>query len=105
MSIILRRLRGAEVLGHKVHLRDLEGPPVQVGEEAGVGGEGEAELIGVQGLPAAAVAPVVPLPAVLAVPQKGTARVGELGPDLVGPAGAQLALHQGQPAPVLKGLI
>ena len=39
--------------------------------------------------------PVVPLAAVLAVPQQGMAGGGELGPDLVGAAGDQAAGHQG----------
>ena len=75
----------------------LEGPAVQVFQQAAVSGEVEGELIGIERLERAAVFPVVPFPAVLSVPQQGVAGGGELGPDLVGPAGEQVALHQGDP--------
>jgi len=88
----------AEVLLHKVHPVHGEGPAPQVFQRPRAGGEGEGELIGVQGLEGAAVPLVVPLAAVLAVPQQGVPGGGELGPDLVGPPGEQLALHQGEAA-------
>ena len=53
----------------------------------------------------AAVGLVLLLPAVLAVPQEGVAGSGELGPDLVGAAGDQLTLHQGEPLPHRQGPI
>ena len=58
-----------------------------------------------QGLSPAAVGLVLLLAAVLAVPQKGVSGGGELGPDLVGAAGDQLALHQGEPLPHRQGPI
>ena len=59
-----------------------------------IGGEGKGQLVGIQCL----VIPVEPLVqlAVLAVTQQGMTGVGELGTDLVGTAGDQLAFHQGQ---------
>ena len=65
----------------------------------------EGETVGVQSLPMAAVPPVVPLAAVLAVPQQGMAHGGELGADLMGAAGDQLALHQGQAVPDGQGAV
>ena len=56
----------------------------------------EGELIGVQGLPMAAILSILPLTAVLAVPDEGVSGMGELGTDLMGPPGDQVALHQGQ---------
>lgn len=45
----------------------------------------EGELIGVQGLPMAAILSILPLTAVLAVPDEGVSGMGELGTDLMGP--------------------
>lgn len=42
---------------------------------------------------------------VLAVPQQGMAGGGELGADLMGAAGDQLALHQGQAVPDGQGAV
>ena len=53
----------------------------------------------------AAVLPVLPLAAVLPIPQQGMAGGGELGADLVGAAGEQLALYQGQSARRPQSLI
>ena len=44
----------------------------------------------------AAILFVLPLPAILAVPDQGVSGMGELGPDLVGPPGDQVAFHQRQ---------
>ena len=78
-----------EVFFHEVHIFHLEGFAVQIFQRTGIGGEVEGQLVGVQSL----VIPVKPLVqlAVLAVAQEGMARVGELGADLVGPSGDQLA--------------
>ena len=91
----LLKMHAGEIFRHKVHLGCLEGFSVQVVQGAGVGGKGEGEAVGVQRL----VVPVKALVqfAVFPVSQQGMSGVGELGPDLVGPAGDQLALHQGQP--------
>ena len=81
-----------EILLRKIHLFHPEGLAVEIGQGPGVRGEGEGQLVGMQRL----IAPVEALVqlAVLAVPQQGVSRVGELGADLVRPAGDQLALHQ-----------
>ena len=83
-----------KVFFHKVHLLHLEGFSVQVIQASGIGGEGEGQLIGIEGL----VIPVIFFVqlAVLAVTQQRMAGVGELGPDLMGPAGDQLAFYQRQ---------
>ena len=59
----------------------------------------EGELVGVQGLAGLAVAAVHVAPAVLAVPQQRAADFRHGHPDLVGPAGEEPALHQGQGPP------
>ena len=53
----------------------------------------------------ASIGLVLLLAAVLAVPQERVAGGGKLGPDLVGTAGDQLTLHQGEPLPHRQGLI
>ena len=92
-----------EVFLHKVHIFHFEGLAVQVGKGTGIGGEVEGQLIGVQGL----IVPVEALVqlAVFTVTQEGMARVGELGTDLVGPSGDQLAFHQCQTIPGSDGLV
>ena len=45
MSAIFRK-----ILLHEVHFLDLEGLAVQVGQGSGVGGKGEGEFLGLQGL-------------------------------------------------------
>ena len=82
-----------EILRHEVHMRHLKGFPIQVVQGALVGGKGKGEPVGVQRL----LIPVEPLIqlAVFPVPQQGMTGMGELGADLVGPAGDQLAFHQG----------
>ena len=97
---VLRRYRSViigKILLHKVHLFHGEHPAPQILQNTRVGGEGELQLVGVQGLEGASVLLVVPLPSILAVPQQRVAGGGELGPDLMGAAGQKLTLHQGQP--------
>ena len=86
-----------KILLHKVHLFHGEHPAPQILQNTRVGGEGKFQLLGVQSLEGATVLLVVPLPAILAVPQQRVAGGGELGPDLMGAAGQKLTLHQGQP--------
>lgn len=67
---------------------------VQVGESAGIGGEIEAQLVGIQRLlliPAALALGVV---GIFAVAQKGVPDVRKVGADLVGSAGEQINLEQ-----------
>ena len=91
-----------KIFGDKIHLVHLPGAAAEGIQRTGIGGKGEGELIGVEGLPLAAIGLVLLLAAILAVPQKGVSGGGKLGPDLVGPAGDQLALHQGQPPVYVK---
>ena len=112
MSIIKRNifrdlypLPGGKVFRHEIHLLHGEHAAPQVLQQPGVGGEGKGQLIGIEGLEGTAVLLVVPLPAILAVPQQGMAGGGELGADLVGAAGEQLALYQGQSARRPQSLI
>ncbi len=53
----------------------------------------------------AAIPPVVPLAAILPVPKQGMAGGGELGADLMGAAGDQLALHQRETVPDGQGAV
>ena len=77
----------------------------QVFQGAGRSGEGEAELIGVEGLLRLMIAPVHLAPAVLSVPQQGAAQLRHGYADLMGPSGEESAFHQGQAAAGLQGLI
>ena len=86
-----------EVFLQKIHVLHLEAAAVEVLQGTGIGGEAELQAVGVQGLAVAAVLPVFPLAAVLAVAQQGVAGGGELGADLMGAPGDEIALHQGQP--------
>ena len=65
---------------------------VQIAKSPGIGGEGEGQLVGIQRL----VIPVKPFVqlAVFSVSQKRMPGMGELGTDLMGTAGDQLAFHQ-----------
>ena len=54
------------------------------------------ELIGIKGLTGLAVAAVFIPAAVLAVTQKGMARIGKRSADLMGPAGEKLHFHKAQ---------
>ena len=69
----------SKILPDKVHVLHLKGPAIQVLQRSGIGGEVEGELIGVQGLPMAAILSILPLTAVLAVPDEGVSGMGELG--------------------------
>ena len=79
-----------------VHLPHRPLPAVEVVQAAGVGGELEAQLVGAQGLISPAILLIVPLPAILPIPQEGMPRSGQLGPDLVGAPGDEVALQQGK---------
>ena len=76
-----------KIFRNKVHILHLEALSVQPGQGAGIGGEVKLQAIGVQRLTMAAILFVLPLPAILAVPDQGVSGMGELGPDLVGPPG------------------
>ena len=84
----------AKISLNEVYVCHFEGLSVQIFENSGVGFETKAQFIGVKRL-AALVETLIQL-AVLAVAQKGVACCGELGADLVGPAGNEFALHQGK---------
>ena len=81
-----------EIFFGEIHAADHERLSVQILQRTGLGFKDKGQLVGVQGL----VGPVKALVelAVLAVAQQGVTGVGELGTDLVGPSGDQLALHQ-----------
>lgn len=81
-----------KILLREIHLFHLKRFAIQIGQRPGVRGEGEGQLVGIQRL----VVPVEALVqlAVLAVSQQGVSRVGELGADLMRPAGDQLALYK-----------
>ena len=98
----LRSFRRGKILVPEGHIRHGEDPAPQVIQRPGVRGEREGQLVGIQGLPGLAVAAVHIPPAVLAVPQQGTADLRHGHPDLVGPAGEQPTLYQRQRAPGLQ---
>ena len=81
---------------HKIHVLHLKGAAVQPFQSAGLRGELKGEFVGVERLPMTAVFPVFPLAAVFAVADQRVPRGGELGADLVGASGDQVALHEGQ---------
>ena len=83
------------MLLHEIYFIYFEASSVEIIQTAGIGGEGEGQFVGIEGLIFAA-AVLVQL-AVLSVAQQGMARVGELSTNLVGTAGDQLALHKTQP--------
>ena len=97
--MVCRSFRGNSVRGiqpspwvrkkflHKIHPLYGKGPAIEVLQNARRAGKGKGELVGPQGLIAAAIALVIPLPAIFAVPQKGVTRVGKLGANLVGAPG------------------
>ena len=89
-------VRRTDVYKRQVHILHLEALSVQSGQRSGIGGEVKLQAIGVQRLTVAAILFVLPLPAILAVPDQGVSGMGELGPDLVGPTGDQVAFHQRQ---------
>lgn len=101
----LQVLKIGEIFRQKIHIGHCPLPVVQGLQTAGVRGEVKAELVGVQSLIGAAVGLVVFLPAILAVSRQGVAGIGQLGADLVGTAGNELALQQGQPAPCRQGAV
>ena len=82
-----------KVFRHKVYVLNGPFPPVEFVQASGVGGEFKAQFIRVQRLVGAAVLLVVPFPAVLAVSQQRVAGGCELGPDLVGAPGDEVALQ------------
>ena len=75
----------------KIHALDPEGLSVEIFQAPCLSGEGEGQLVGIERL-IGAVKALIEL-AILAVAQQGVTGVGELGADLVGPAGDQLTLH------------
>ena len=104
-GLLVGKAEVGEVFPDKVHILHLPAAAVEMLQRPGVGGEAELQAVGVQGLAVAAVFPVLPLPAVLAVPQQGVARGGKLSPDLMGAPGDQVALHQGEPAVHRQGAV
>ena len=88
---------------HEIHPGDPVGLAVEIFQGAGLRLEGEGQLIGIEGL----IGPVEALIelTVLAVAQQRMTGVGELGANLVGPAGDQLALHQGKAVSRIQYLI
>ena len=84
-----------EVLLDEIYFIYFEASSVEIIQTAGIGGEGEGQFVGIEGLIFAA-AVLVQL-AILSVAQQGMARVGELSTNLVGTAGDQLTLHKTQP--------
>ena len=92
----LGEMEVGEVFLQKIHILHLEAAAVEVLQRAGVGGEAELQAVGVQGLAVASVFPVFPFASVLAVSQQGVAGGSELGADLMGAPGDEIALHQRQ---------
>ena len=87
----------------KIHICNLEALSIEVLQTACIGGEGEGQLVGIQGL----VVPVKPFVqlAVFAVTQQGMTGMGKLSADLVGAACDQLAFYQTQPTGCSKRFI
>ena len=83
-----------EMLLHEIDILNPEAFSVQVIEISGIGGEGEGQLVGIQGL-IFPVAVFVQL-SVFSVAQQRMAGVGELSADLMGAAGNQLTFHKAQ---------
>ena len=66
----------------------------QVVQHPRVGGKIEVQLVGIEGLAGLVIPLVHVAPAVLAVPQQGSADFRHGDTDLMGPAGQQAAFHQ-----------
>ena len=96
------RLSG-KVFRDETYVRNLESFSVQVGKTACVGGELEGELVGIERLNFAVVL-LIELP-VFSVSEQRPARRRHLRPDLVRPAGNELALDKRQSVPRLQHLI
>ena len=87
----------AEILVHKIYIRHFELSSAEIIENSRIGGEVEAELIGIKSLTLRlAEGLVFSLAAILAVTQKGPARVGHLGANLVGASGVESAFHKAE---------
>jgi len=94
-----------KILFHKGDAFHPELLAVEVGEDPGVGGEIEAEIVAVKSLTGLSVFPVHLAPAVFSVAQQRVSGVGEGGADLMGAACEQLRLHQREGASGLQGLV
>ena len=87
-------LTGGKVGFLKRYARNGEGLSPQVIEDSGVGREGEAESIGVQGLTGFVKLPVGGAIAVFAVAEERTANFRHGNADLMGSPGQQTAFHK-----------
>ena len=89
----------------KRNIFHLEGFSLQIVQNPRVGFEIEGEFVGIQRLLFKPVFAVDLTAAVLAVTQQGMAGISELGADLMGASGEQLAFHQTQLAPACQRFI
>ncbi len=92
MFALFRKRRGREVLLYKIDVVHAEAGAVQVFQVLCRRREAKFQAVCVEGLVFARR--VFAQGAVFAVPQQGAARMGELGADLMGPAGDELAFDE-----------
>ena len=101
MFALFRKRRGREVLLYKIDVVHAEAGAVQVFQVLCRRREAKFQAVCVEGLVFARR--VFAQGAVFAVPQQGAARMGELGADLMGPAGDELAFDEAQAVRTCQG--